>query len=542
MNTVQPMYEWNTIPWRKLERNIFKLQNRIYQASRRGDSQQVRRLQRLLLKSWSAKALAVRRVTQDNSGKKTAGVDGVKSLTPKQRMTLIQKLDLKGKVQPIRRVWIPKPNKTEKRPLGIPTIQDRATQALVKMVIEPQWEAKFEPNSYGFRPGRSCHDAIQALHDMLRHHDKYVLDADIAGCFDNIKHETLIKKLDTSPTISRIVKSWLKAGIMDNNIFQKNEKGTPQGGVISPLLANIALHGMENLIKGINKNAYMVRYADDFVVLHNELKVVEKCKMAIEEWLKEVGLELKPSKTKVVNTLKAHDGQEVGFDFLGFNVRQYEVSKYNSGKRMKGFKTLTKPSKESIQRHKDSIKVVVNKGKAKPQLAIIKELNPIIRGWSNYYSTGISSEAFKYLTHFTVQSLMRWARRRHPKKSLKWVYRKYFGTYEGYQWTFMKEQSRVIRHSEIKIERWVKVKGDKSPYDGDWVYWSTRMGKHPEVKKKTAYLLNQQKGKCPHCGLRFFVDDLMEIHHIDKNHHNNKWENLTLLHRHCHDEVHKTSA
>jgi RNA-directed DNA polymerase len=238
MNTVQPMYEWNTIPWRKLERNVFKLQKRIYQASQRGDSQQVRRLQRLLLKSWSSKALAVRRVTQDNTGKKTAGVDGVKSLTPKQRMVLTQKLDLKGKVQPIRRVFIPKPNKTEKRPLGIPTIQDRASQALVKMALEPQWEALFEPNSYGFRPARSCHDAIQALHDMLRHHDKYVLDADIAGCFDNINHETLIKKLDTSPLISRIVKSWLKAGIMDKNVFQINEKGTPQGGVISPLLAN----------------------------------------------------------------------------------------------------------------------------------------------------------------------------------------------------------------------------------------------------------------------------------------------------------------
>ena len=209
---------------------------------------------------------------------------------------------------------------------------------------------------------------------------------------------------------------------------------------------------------------------------------------------------------------------------------------------MKGFKTLIKPSKESIQRHTDRIKEVVRKGQAKPQLAVIKELNLIIRGWCNYYSTKVSSEAFKYLTHFTVQSLMRWARRRHPKKSLHWIYKKYFGIFEGYQWTFRKEKSRVIRHSETKIVRWVKVKGDRSPYDGDWVYWSTRMGRHPEAKKKVAYLLNQQKGKCTHCGLQFFVDDLMEIHHIDKNHHNNKWENLTLLHRHCHDDVHKTSA
>lgn len=542
MNTAQPMYEWNTIQWRKLERNVFKLQRRIYQASKRGDTKQVRRLQRLLLKSWSAKTLAVRRVTQDNTGKKTAGVDGIKSLTPSQRLELVKNLDLNKKAKPIRRVWIPKPGKSEKRPLGIPVMHDRASQTLVKMAIEPQWEAKFEPNSFGFRPGRSCHDAIKALHDIHRHHEKYVLDADIAGCFDNINHEVLLKKMDTSPYLSRIVRQWLKAGILDNGAFQKNEKGTPQGGCISPLLANIALHGLENLVKSINKDTYMVRYADDFVVLHNELKVIEKCRKAIELWLKEIGLELKPSKTKVVNTLEKHDGKNPGFDFLGFNVRQYKVSKYNSGKRQKGFKTLIKPSKNSIQRHKDQIKKIVKLGKAKPQLIIIKELTPIIRGWCNYYSTEISSKAFKYLTHFTVQTLMKWARRRHPKKSLHWIYRKYFGIHEGYQWTFMKGKTRVIRHSETKIERWVKVTGDRSPYDGDWVYWSTRMGKHPETEKKVSYLLKQQKGKCSHCKLRFKMDDLMEVHHIDRNHNNNKWENLTLVHRHCHDEVHKTGA
>lgn len=542
MNTVQPMYEWNTIPWRKLEKNVFKLQKRIYQASKRGDNRLVRRLQRLLTKSWSTKVLAVRRVTQDNTGKKTAGVDGIKLLTPKQRLNLVKNLSLKRKVKPIRRVWILKPGKTEKRPLGIPVMHDRANQALVKMAIEPQWEAKFESNSYGFRPGRSCHDANQALHDMLRHHSKYVLDADISGCFDNINHESLLKKINVSPYITRIVKQWLKAGILDNGTFQKNEKGTPQGGVCSPLLANIALHGMEELVKSINKNTYMVRYADDFLVLHNELKVIEKCKLAIEEWLKEIGLELKPSKTKIVNTLEKHNGQKPGFDFLGSNVRQYKVSKYNSGKRMKGFKTLIKPSKNSIQRHKDQIKTVISKGKAKPQLALINELNPIIRGWTNYHSTEISSNAFKYLTHFTVQTLMKWARRRHPKKSLHWIYQKYFGYHEGYQWTFMSSNIRLLRHSETQIKRWVKVIQDKSPYNGDWVYWSTRMGKHPEINKKIAYLLNQQKGKCSHCGLRFNMEDLMEIHHIDKNHHNNKWENLALLHHHCHDEAHMTNA
>lgn len=541
MNTGQPMYEWNAIPWRKLERNVFKLQQRIYQASSRGERQKVRKLQRLLINSWSAKALAVRRVTQDNRGKKTAGVDGLKLLTPKQRLELVNNLDINRKAKPIRRVWIPKPNQTEKRPLGIPVMHDRAAQALVKMAMEPEWEAKFEDNSYGFRPGRNCHDAIEAIHNMLRHSGKYVLDADISGCFDNINHEELLAKINTSPSITRILKGWLKAGVMEGMTLNKIETGTPQGGVISPLLANIALHGMENLIKGINKNAYIVRYADDFVIFHNNLTVLERCQESIKQWLKQIGLELKPSTTRITHTLQEHKGN-IGFNFLGFNVRQYNVSKNNSGKRHKGFKTLIKPSQESIQKHLKAIKDVLDKGKSLPQSAIIKELNPIIRGWTNYYSTQISSEIFKKLTHLTVLMLMRWTRRRHPKKSLRWVKDKYFTRHEGYDWTFAKGKQRLLRHSETSIERWVKVAGNRSPFDGDWVYRSTRMARHPELPKRNAYLLNQQKGRCPHCRMRFTVNDLMEIHHKDGNHRNDKWDNLQLLHRHCHDGVHKTDA
>lgn len=203
MNTELPMYKWNEIPWQKLERNVFKLQKRIYKASRRGDVKTVRRLQKLLTKSWAAKCLSVRRVTQDNQGKKTAGVDGVKSLTPKQRLTLVNQLKLSTKAAPTRRVWIPKPGKEEKRPLGIPTMYDRALQALVKLALEPEWEARFEPNSYGFRPGRSSHDAIQAIYIAIRQKHKYVLDADIAKCFDKINHEQLLKKLNTYPTLRR---------------------------------------------------------------------------------------------------------------------------------------------------------------------------------------------------------------------------------------------------------------------------------------------------------------------------------------------------
>ena len=296
MNTVSPMYKWSDIPWRKLEKNIYKLQKRIYKASSRDNVKLVRRLQKLLIKSWAAKCLAVRRVTQDNQGKKTAGVDGVKSLSPEQRLTLINKLKLGEKVAPTRRVWIPKPGKKEKRPLGIPTMKDRALQGLVKLALEPEWEAKFESNSYGFRPGRSCHDAIAAIHAAIKQKSKYVFDANISQCFDCINHKKLLEKLNTYPALRKQIRAWLKAGVMDGLELKPTPQGTPQGGIISPLLANIALHGMENLIKDyivqfrilspsgrpINtkdkrQSISLIRYADDFVILHEDIYVLNKC-------------------------------------------------------------------------------------------------------------------------------------------------------------------------------------------------------------------------------------------------------------------------
>lgn len=229
-----PMMEWRQINWRRLERRVFKLQKRIFKASQRGDVKAVKRLQKTLMRSWSAKCLAVRRVTQDNQGKKTAGVDGVKSLTPEQRLELVNNLTLSQKAKPTRRVWIPKPGSKEKRPLGIPTMTDRALQALVKQALEPEWEARFEPNSFGFRPGRSAHDAIEAIFKCISKKAKYVLDADISKCFDRINHEALLAKIKTFPTIRRQIKSWLKAGVLDGKTLFQTLEGTPQGGVISP--------------------------------------------------------------------------------------------------------------------------------------------------------------------------------------------------------------------------------------------------------------------------------------------------------------------
>lgn len=553
--------EWRSINWQKLERRVYKLQKRIYRASQRGDVKTYRRLQKMLMNSWSARALAVRRVTQDNCGKKTAGVDGVKSLTPKQRLTLVNKLKLGSKVSPTRRVWIPKPGKDEKRPLGIPTMKDRALQALVLQALEPEWEARFEPNSYGFRKGRSCHDAIEAIFNCIRYKPKFVLDADVSKCFEKINHKALLRKLNTSPTTRRQIRAWLKAGVIDKKQLFPTSEGAPQGGTISPLLANITLHGMENRIKqtfpkgtilkkgkysGYQPGAMLIRFADDFVVLHEDISVVQRCQEIISEWLKDYDLELKPSKTRLAHTLLEVEGQKPGFDFLGFNIRQYPKGKYNTGKNTKGerlgFKTIITPSREKVKAHYDHVAHVIDAYKAAPQAALIKQLNPIIRGWANYYATVISKEIYASLDDLVYRKLTSWAKFRHPKKSKTWVSKKYWHSIDGDNWVFSTQESgenplRLLDHAHIKIVRHIKVKGELSPYDGNLVYWSTRMGNNPQMSKRVSSLLKWQKGKCTHCGLFFRENDVMEIDHIIPKSQGGKdeYKNWQLLHRHCHD-------
>ncbi len=560
MNTAKPMYEWNTLPWHQLDKRVFKLQKRIYQASERGEVKVVRRLQKLLISSWSAKVIAVRKVTQDNQGKKTAGVDGIKSLTPRKRMEMVKNLRVEDKSKPTRRIWIPKPEKAEKRPLGIPTIYERAKQALVKMALEPEWEAKFESNSYGFRPGRSCHDAIGAIHKSLAQKAKYILDADISKCFDKIDHQKLLEKINTTPTLRRQIKAWLKSGVIDKATFFPTKEGTPQGGVVSPLLANIALHGMENLIKesfpgieGYKNGVYwssptpnLIRYADDFVVLHKDIKVILQCKSLIETWLKDIGLELKPEKTRISHSLEEYEGN-VGFDFLGFHIQHHYAGKYKSGRSSKrkplGHKLFIKPSKESIQKHLKKIEDVIDKHRASKTEKIISLLNPIIRGWSNYFRGAISSETFKLLDHLTYLKLRRWANRRHPNKGKKWVKDKYWKSIENRNWVFSETYEDEItytltNHADIKIIRHVKVRGNKSPYDGDFVYWSQRLGTYPETSTRVKTLLKKQKGKCTICKLSFTSQDILEVDHIRPRSQggNDTYKNLQLLHRHCHDK------
>jgi len=430
-------------------------------------------------------------------------------------------------------------------------MQDRATQALVKLGLEPEWEAKFERNSYGFRPGRSCHDAIGAIFSAISGKRAYVLDADIAGCFDNIDHSALLRKLNASKRVRKTVRSWLKAGVIDGKTLYPTEAGTPQGGVISPLLANIALHGMEtwlteqilpnlkewgkrryrktnkaNLLKGFS----IVRYADDFVTIHENEEIIVKTKQLVEKWLKGIGLGMKAAKTQITHTL---EGNNPGFDFLGFNIRQYKV---NQGQ---GYKTFIKPSKKAQKEHLKAISEILDGHRSAPQDAVISRLNPVIKGWSRYFSNGISKEIYSKMDHIVWEKLRRWIQRRHPNKSLKWCINKYLHTMGGNNWTFSTEDGHALTtHQETPIKRHIKVKGTVSPYNGDWTYWSSRRGTYPTTPPRVSKLLKLQKGRCRICQLSFNSEDVVEVHHIDRNHKNNQTANLALVHGHCHDEVH----
>jgi RNA-directed DNA polymerase len=563
---------WKNIDWCKVERYVFKLQKRIYAASRRGDERKVRKLQKTLMRSWSNKALAVRKVTQDNRGKATAGVDGVKSLSPEARLELTGNLNITGKSKPTRRVWIPKPGTEEKRPLGIPTIQDRALQAVLKAAIEPEWEARFEPNSYGFRPGRSCHDAIKQIKNSILNKSKFVLDADISKCFDKINHLALLQKLGYKGKIRQQIKAWLKSGVIDQKVFTATSEGTPQGGIISPLLANVALHGMEKMLmefaKTLNmrrkdkpnsqiswqqkvKSLTFIRYADDFLLIHKDLNVVQRCRDLISEWLQDMGLELKPSKTRIAHTLQpelSEDGK-AGFNFLGHHIQQYPVGKYKSSihpstKEKLGFRTLITPSKDACKKHQREIKDVIRRHKHSHQALLIKKLNPVIRGWVNYYSNS-DAQTVGELTrqdHLVYQKLRAWGRYR--TGNLNQAHNKYWTTIGNNNWVFATRQGnanplRLLTHTEFgsSSTEYVKVKGEDSPFNGNLVYWSTRMGRNPDMPKRQAILLNKQKGVCSWCCLRFREEDTLEVDHILATAlgGKNEYKNLQLLHGHCHD-------
>ncbi|MGC1307728.1 MAG: group II intron reverse transcriptase/maturase [Phormidesmis sp.] len=532
-------YEWSALPWKQIEVKVFKLQRRIYRASCRRQVKLVHKLQRLLVKSWYGRLLAVRRVTQDNRGKRTAGIDGVKSLTPSQRLQLALSLRQFSRPQPLRRIWIPKPGKSEKRPLSIPVMRDRATQALIKLALEPQWEAKLDPNMYGFRPGRSCQDAIEALFRNILRQPKHVLNVDIRGCFDNISHAAILKKCRAPNWMKKLIKGWLECGVLDNG-FQRTERGSPQGGVISPLLALIALQGIEPHIKRLGTKAYpiyVVAYADDMVILARRETDIHRAQAALEKWLHKIGLELNPKKTTRCHTLH---GENPGFEFLGFQVQQYPVGKYRA---KRGHKTLITPSKNGIKRHSARLKQMIQVHRGASQSALIEAINPIIQGWCQYYRSVASSKTFSKLSFVLFRQLWSWAKYRHPNLSGYQTVSRYWLVNKGGGWVFTsKDGPRLTCHRYTRFRLHIKVKGNRSPYDGDWLYWGTKLRSYPGISPLTSFLLRSQGGKCKSCGLNFLLDSLIELHHLDGHDDNNRRQNLVLLHRHCHDQAHAAKA
>jgi len=467
---------------------------------------------------------------------------------------------------------------------------DRALQGVFKTVLEPEWEAYFEPNSYGFRPGRRCQDAITQIKNCLQHKAKYVLDADIAKCFDKINHDALLRKLNTRGTVRRQIKAWLTSGVIDMGAFVETNEGTPQGGVISPLLANIALHGMEEMIKqrfparksgvilkSVKKYGVetpqpnMVRYADDFVVMSDNLTVIQECKQYISEWLSNIGLELKPSKTRLTHTLNpelSEDGK-AGFDFLGFHVQQHpcstkEGNEDTKGRRL-GWKLLITPTKEKLIQHQKSLAQAImkvkdgrkpqkgeQKGKLNKQARLIHTLNPIITGWMNYHK------------HSDIKTVGGTAKQDHLMyiKLRAWARRQCGTTAKGHKkyWTKVGKRNGIFAtkdetgkpayilktHSETTCSctSYIKVKGTASPFDGKLVYWSTRMGEYHGLNPRVAALLKRQRGKCAHCGFVFQETDVLEVDHIIPIAGGGKdqWDNLQLLHGHCHDSKTTTDA
>jgi len=533
------MTPWHEIDWPRCHRNTRRLQARIVKAHREGRYNKVKALSWLLTHSFGGKVVAVKRITE-NQGKKTPGVDGKTWSTPEEKSQAVLSLKRRGyKPQPLKRVYILKKN-GKKRPLGIPTMKDRAMQALYLVALQPVAECTGDGHSYGFRPKRATRDAIEQCFKRLskKGSSQWILEGDIKGCFDNISHDWLIQNV---PMDKRILQKWLKAGFMEKQILHPTEMGTPQGGIISPTLANMALDGLQEILEkrfprktkqGQIDKVGMVRYADDFIITGNSKELLEeKVKPLVIDFMRTRGLELSEEKTKITHI-------DEGFNFLGQNIRKY-----------KG-KLLIKPSRENVNTFLRKVREVIEGNKTAKQCDLIGKLNPLIRGWAIYHKHVVAKKTFNSVDREIWKKLWQWSKRRHPNKGKYWIKAKYFKTARTRKWVFEDKDKEgrtwtLIKVVDTPIKRHVKIKADANPFDPKWeTYFEERtlreMMDNLKGREKLQKLWLNQKGKCPNCKQTITAETGWNIHHIVPIFEGGKENitNLVLLHPNCHRQIH----
>ncbi len=538
----QELTHWSQINWSAVEATVRRLPGRLYRAAADGQAAKVKTLQKLLVRSMSAKLKAIRQVTQENGGKHTPGVDGVVCDTPEARWELLKDgLGFKGyRPKPVRRVYIPKSN-GQKRPLGIPTVKDRCMQALVKLALEPEWESRFEANSYGFRPGRRTMDAITAIHTPLNRKDSspWILDADITGCFDNIGHKAFLARL---PVFTTPIRRWLKAGVVALGHYTDTTSGTPQGGVISPLLAHIALDGLERLFgaetasgkplkpssrRGLNYKISLIRAADDPVLSAPTREVLDHYVLPkIKAFLAQRGLQLNEVKTRMAPVTD-------GFHFLGFEIRRFKD------------KLLTWPQKDKVIGYLRDLKSYLRQHRQSPTGQVIRDLNSKIRGWANYYRFSAAKHTFSKVDQSVYWLLWRWAKRRHPNKPVEWVLKRYYRQVGNRQAVFSEGNAQLLWHQDTPITRFTKVTGKASPMNPDLkAYWEEhekRRHARMTIQKQRRELLKRQQNSCGLCKVAFYEGDPVDDHHIRprKAGGDHPLNHRMLVHRWCHHAYHQ---